>query len=308
MSTSEPSRPVRFAAVGLDHAHAFGQIEGLRAQGCALVGLSSDDPSADVARAARGRWPDAPWADDPASLLHDPDIDLIVTAAVPDRRAAIALEALRGGKDVVADKPGCITIDQLDKIERAVAESGHFWSVTFSERFEVRCAIKAGQLVREGRIGKVVQTLGLGPHRETDRAHLAGGQGVRSGSTTGTGPAGSSPISRATRSTSSSGSPARRPPTSCRARSPTTPTPIRRPCRTSVRRHSVRRALTGTSGSTGTPRRACPPGVTVGSWSWAPRVTSSSASTSTSPAGRVGTTSSSSTAQAPSTSIAPTSC
>ncbi len=177
MSTSEPSRPVRFAAVGLDHAHAFGQIEGLRAQGCALVGLSSDDPSADVARAARGRWPDAPWADDPASLLHDPDIDLIVTAAVPDRRAAIALEALRGGKDVVADKPGCITIDQLDKIERAVAESGHFWSVTFSERFEVRCAIKAGQLVREGRIGKVVQTLGLGPHRETDRAHLAGGQG-----------------------------------------------------------------------------------------------------------------------------------
>jgi predicted dehydrogenase len=41
----------------------------------------------------------------------------------------------------------------------------------------VRCAIKAGQLVREGRIGQVVQTLGLGPHREGDRAHLAGGEG-----------------------------------------------------------------------------------------------------------------------------------
>jgi predicted dehydrogenase len=37
--------------------------------------------------------------------------------------------------------------------------------------------IKAGQLVREGRIGRVVQTLGLGPHREGDRAHLAGGEG-----------------------------------------------------------------------------------------------------------------------------------
>jgi predicted dehydrogenase len=41
----------------------------------------------------------------------------------------------------------------------------------------VRCAIRAGQLVREGRIGQVVQTLGLGPHREGDRAHLAGGEG-----------------------------------------------------------------------------------------------------------------------------------
>ena len=41
----------------------------------------------------------------------------------------------------------------------------------------MRSAVKAGELVRAGRIGRVVQTLGLGPHREGDRAHLAGGQG-----------------------------------------------------------------------------------------------------------------------------------
>ena len=178
MSTAhQGSRPVRFAAVGLDHAHAFGQIEGLLDQGCQLVGFSSDDPAAAVAQAVRRRWPDVVWTDDSTSLLRDPSIDLIVTAAVPDRRAAIAVEALTNGKDVVADKPGCVTLDQLDEIEKAVAQSGRFWSVTFSERFEVRCAIKAGQLVREGRIGRVVQTLGLGPHREGDRAHLAGGAG-----------------------------------------------------------------------------------------------------------------------------------
>ena len=178
MSTAhEGSRPIRFAAVGLDHAHAFGQVEGLLSQGCQLVGFSSDDPAAAVAQAVRRRWPDVMWVGNSPSLLDDPSIDVIVIAAVPDRRSAIAIEALTNGKDVVVDKPGCITLDQLDEIEKAVRQSGRFWSVTFSERFEVRCAIKAGQLVREGRIGRVVQTLGLGPHREGDRAHLAGGQG-----------------------------------------------------------------------------------------------------------------------------------
>lgn len=177
MTTPHDERTVRFAAVGLDHSHAFGQIDGLLRQGCRLVGLASDDPTAAVARTARDRWPDTPWSDDPAALLADPTIDLVVTAATPDRRAAIALSALRHGKDVVADKPGCITLDQLADLERAVAESGRFWSVTFSERFEVRSAVKAGELVRAGRIGRVVQTLGLGPHREGDRAHLAGGAG-----------------------------------------------------------------------------------------------------------------------------------
>ena len=176
-TTDQSSQEIRFAAVGLDHSHAFGQIQGLLDQGCQLVGFSSEDPSAAVAQASRQRWPDVTWVDDPMSLLHDRSIDVIVTAAVPDQRSAIAIEALTNGKDVVVDKPGCITLEQLDEIEKAVAQSGRFWSVTFSERFEVRCAIKAGQLVREGRIGQVVQTLGLGPHREGDRAHLAGGEG-----------------------------------------------------------------------------------------------------------------------------------
>ena len=45
--------PIRFAAVGLDHAHAFGQIGGLLREGAQLVGFASDDPTAAVARAVR---------------------------------------------------------------------------------------------------------------------------------------------------------------------------------------------------------------------------------------------------------------
>ena len=130
-----------------------------------------------MAQEVRRRWPDAPWVDDPDELLRDPTVELIVTAAIPDQRAAIAVEALQNGKDVVTDKPGCISLDELDSIKQAVSDSGRFWSVTFSERFEVRAVTRAVELVRAGRIGQVIQTIGLGPHKEGDRAHLAGGAG-----------------------------------------------------------------------------------------------------------------------------------
>jgi predicted dehydrogenase len=169
--------PIRFAAVGLDHAHIFGQIAGLLRAGAEFVAMATDDPSAQIATQVRERYPDIPLVEHPDDLISRDGIDLIVTAAVPDRRGPIAVAALRAGKDVVADKPGCVSLAQLDEIEKAVAETGRFWSVTFSERFEVPCAIKAGELVREGRIGTVVQTLGLGPHRIGDRAHLGGGAG-----------------------------------------------------------------------------------------------------------------------------------
>ena len=103
-SEAPPTRAgagIRFAAVGLDHSHIYGQISGLLGQGCQLVGISSDDPDASVATEVRSRWPDAPWFDDPEQLFKDERIDLIVTAAVPDRRAPIAVGAMRNGKDVV---------------------------------------------------------------------------------------------------------------------------------------------------------------------------------------------------------------
>lgn len=39
------------------------------------------------------------------------------------------------------------------------------WSVNFSERFEVPSVTKATELVAAGAIGRVVQTVGMGPHR-----------------------------------------------------------------------------------------------------------------------------------------------
>jgi len=72
---------------------------------------------------------------------------------------------MQHGMDVMSDKPGCTTLEQLDMIKAAVKATGRIWSVNFSERFETPVSTLASELVAAGAIGKVVQTVGLGPHR-----------------------------------------------------------------------------------------------------------------------------------------------
>jgi predicted dehydrogenase len=119
------------------------------------------------------RFPGLPRVADRRALLEDPEIDLILTAARFDHRAGIAMAAMRNGKDVMTDKPGCIREAELEAIRMTVAETGRIWSVNFSERFQVAAAQKALDLVRDGVIGRVVQTLGLGPHRMNARLRPA---------------------------------------------------------------------------------------------------------------------------------------
>ena len=111
------------------------------------------------------RFPELTRVAEPRVLLEDPEVQLIVCAGIPGERAAIAIQAMRHGKDVMVDKPGVITAEQLDAVRRSSAETGRIWSVNFSERFEVRAMTRAQELVAAGALGRVVQTVGFGPHR-----------------------------------------------------------------------------------------------------------------------------------------------
>lgn len=161
---TETPRTLRFAAIGLDHRHIYEQVGHLLELGCECVGYWTEGDPQPLA-GFRKRFPQIPRVADKQRLLDDPSIVLIVTAAIPDDRAAIAIEAMRHGKDVQTDKPGCTSLDQLAAIRQVVAETGRIWSVGFSERFEVRAVTRAAELIRAGAIGAVVQTLGMGPHR-----------------------------------------------------------------------------------------------------------------------------------------------
>ena len=155
-------RSIKFAAIGINHSHIYGQTKCLLDAGAELVGFHA--PEDDLAAQYQAAFPQAPRIAEKARLLEDSSIQLIVTAAIPDERAGVALEAMRHGKDAMTDKPGAISFDQLAELRRAQAETKRIWSVCYSERFENRATEKASELVACGAIGKVVQTVGLGPH------------------------------------------------------------------------------------------------------------------------------------------------
>jgi len=73
---------------------------------------------------------------------------------------------MKAGKDVMVDKPGCTTLQQLSDIRKVQAETGRIWSVNFSERFAVPSVTKASELVHSGAIGRVIQTVNLAPHKQ----------------------------------------------------------------------------------------------------------------------------------------------
>ena len=157
-------QPLTLGVIGIDHRHIFGQLGKLQDIGCSCKGWYTEGEPEPLA-GFRKRFPDLPRVADPRVLLDDPEIDMILIACIPSDRANWAIEAMRAGKDVMTDKPGCTTMDQLSALRDCVRETGRIWSIDFSERFEVPAVTRALELVEAGAIGRVVQTVGLGPHR-----------------------------------------------------------------------------------------------------------------------------------------------
>jgi predicted dehydrogenase len=154
---------IRIAAIGLTHDHINGQVDCLLREGATLVGFWSDEE--DVAVPFAAKRPQARRVADRRELLDDPSIHMVLTSAIPAQRAEIAIASMRAGKDVMSDKPGMTSLEQLAEIKRVQQETGRIFSICYSEHFETRSTVRAGELVKSGAIGKVVNTIGMGPHR-----------------------------------------------------------------------------------------------------------------------------------------------
>ena len=153
---------IRVGVVGLDHNHGLMLAARLWQAGASITAHHASGAANLVAMKLLGPKAKSRPID---AIIDDPDIDLIVTAAIPSERGDIAVRALRAGKHVVADKPGVTTLDGLAAIDQALTETDRRWWVMFGERFENRAISEACRRARLGDIGRVVNVLGLGPHR-----------------------------------------------------------------------------------------------------------------------------------------------
>jgi predicted dehydrogenase len=154
---------VRFAVTGLNHGHIYGQTQSMLAAGAQAVCFYA--PEEDLAAQFSAAFPHIPRVETLIQILEDESIQLVLNAGIPVERAPMGIQVMQHGKDYMVDKPGLVTLEQLAEVRKVQAETGRIYSVCYSERFWSRAAVKASQLVQDGAIGEVIQTLSLGPHQ-----------------------------------------------------------------------------------------------------------------------------------------------
>lgn len=158
---SEPR--IRFAVIGINHAHIYSQVDAVTRGGGQLVSFHSRE--VDLANTFSKKYPQAKKVNDEKEILEDKSLQLVLSSIIPNERAPLGIRVMQHGKDYMADKPGIISLEQLAEVRRVQRQTNRIYSIMYSERFENKATVKAGELVKTGAIGKVIQTIGLGPHR-----------------------------------------------------------------------------------------------------------------------------------------------
>lgn len=152
-----------FAAIALDHGHIYGMCNGLIEAGAVLKYVY--DPDVEKVKRFIKEYPQTIAANSEEEIFNDPEVKLIAGAAITSKRCALGLRAMDAGKDYFTDKAPFTTLEQLNMAKQKVKETGKKYMVYYSERLHVPGAVFAGELIDEGAIGRVLQVVGLGPHR-----------------------------------------------------------------------------------------------------------------------------------------------
>lgn len=152
-----------FAVAHLDHLHINGMTGALQRAGGDLRYVYDTEP--DRVAQWQKQFPEAKIVESLDVILNDPEIKLVAAAAVPCDRCSVGMKVLESGKDYFTDKAPFTTLDQLAIAREKVRETGQKYMVYFSERLHNAPTYFAGELVRQGKIGKLLQVIVVAPHR-----------------------------------------------------------------------------------------------------------------------------------------------
>ena len=173
-----PTHSIKFAVCGMSHDHIYGMLGAIQRGGGVLVAAFGTEP--DKVANFRRRFPDVKIVAGEEEILNDPSIQLVLSSKIASQRAALGVKVMKAGKDYLSDKPGLTTLEQLAEVRKTIAETKQIYGILYSERFEVKAAVAAGDLVQQGAIGRVLQTINIAPHQVVQgTGGVAGGSGGR---------------------------------------------------------------------------------------------------------------------------------
>jgi predicted dehydrogenase len=135
--------------------------------GCGLVGqkrLNLLSPGSvtmtcdvQIARAQKlaGQSPGCMATDSVEQVVSSPSVDAVMIATVNASLAPLAIQAAQHGKHVLIEKPGAISVKELEALTAAAAQTGVQVRVGYNHRYHPAC-LKAVEIFRSGALGPMM--------------------------------------------------------------------------------------------------------------------------------------------------------
>lgn len=87
-------------------------------------------------------------------LLANPDVDAVSICTWNNSHAEISIAAVKAGKHVLVEKPLCKTVEEAERMQQAVDESGRILQVGFVRRYSSNTKI-LNQFIAAGELGDI---------------------------------------------------------------------------------------------------------------------------------------------------------
>lgn len=152
---------LRVAFVGFRHGHIFGLHEAFsRLPGVEIAGCFEQDEQARADAEKRGVEFCYQSLEE---VLADKSVDVVAVGDYFAARGQICLKALQAGKHVLADKPLCTDLTELELIRKESEKSGKVVGMCLSLRQDNKIAA-ACRAIRDGMLGQVNNIIFEGQH------------------------------------------------------------------------------------------------------------------------------------------------
>jgi predicted dehydrogenase len=144
---------LRLAFLGFRHGHIMGLYQSARKHDRVEVVAACEEHDVTVAALKSAGSVELTHAsyDDTYSSI---DFDAVAIGDYFARRGELVIAALSAGKHVIVDKPACTSLDEVDRIEKLVAQKRRSLGCLLDLR-DNGAYITARRLIREGAIGEV---------------------------------------------------------------------------------------------------------------------------------------------------------